>query len=206
MYEIISSGSKGNAVLYFDSILLDCGVSFALLKEHISKLKLVLLTHSHGDHLNTATIKRLSFERPALRFGCGEFLVKYLSGICNVDVYQAGKIYDYGLFKISPIILYHDVQNFGYRIFMGDKKIIHATDTFTLEGISAKNYDLYALEVNYDEEHVYEVIEEKKMRGEYAHQRGSINSHLSNRQAQDFILKNAGDKYNFVMLHQSSEY
>jgi len=206
MYEIISSGSKGNAVLYFDSVLVDCGIPYSLLIPYIGKIKIVLLTHSHLDHFNISTIKRLSFERPALRFGCGKFMLEYLIGVRNVDVYEAGKIYDYGLFKISPVVLYHDVPNFGYRIFKDNKKIIHATDTFTLEGISARNYELYAIEANYDDETVYSIIEEKSMRGEYAHQRGAINSHLSKQQAQNFVLQNAGNEYDFVMLHQSSEF
>jgi len=204
MVEIIASGSKGNAILYFDSILLDCGVQYSVIKKYSDRIKLVLLTHAHGDHLNLAAIKKLAFEHPSIRFGCGEFLSGYLSGIRNVDVYEAGKIYDYGKFKISPIILYHDVPNFGYRIFKDDKKVIHATDTFTLEGITAKNYDIYSIEANYDEETVYDLIEEQRMRGEYAHERGSINSHLSRQQAQRFVLQNAGSNYEFIMLHQSS--
>ena len=204
MVEIIASGSKGNAILYFDSILVDCGINYSELKKYEKNISLVLLTHAHVDHLNLSTIKRLAFERPSIRFGCGRFLSEYLIGIRNVDFYEPGKIYDYGKFKISPIILYHDVPNLGYRIFKDDKKVIHATDTFTLEGISAKNYDLYSIEANYDEETVYDVIEEKRMKGEYAHEKGSINSHLSRQQAQKFVLQNAGDNYEFIMLHQSS--
>lgn len=98
------------------------------------------------------------------------------------------------------------MKNFGYRLFKDDKKVIHATDTVTLEGITAKNYDLYAIECNYDEDKVFDVIREKTARGEYAHQRGSINSHLSKQQAQAFVLNNAGLNYEFIMLHQSSEF
>lgn len=203
MYNIISSGSEGNAVIYFNSIMVDCGVPFSLTNPYVKDMQLVLLTHIHSDHFNLSTIKRLAFERPSLRFGCGEFLAEYLQGIRNVDVYQPGKIYDYGQFKISPVILYHDVKNFGYRIFKNDKRVFHATDTFTLDGITAKGYDLYAIEANYDEDTVWDIIKAKEARGEYAHQRGSINSHLSRQQAQSFILGNAGANYEFVMLHQS---
>ena len=35
---------------------------------------------------------------------------------------------------------------------------------------------------------------------------GAINSHLSIQQAQNFVLKNAGDKYEFITLHQSKEF
>lgn len=203
MYNILSSGSSGNAIIYFNEIMIDCGIPFSLTKQYVKDIKLVLLTHIHGDHFNLSTIKKIAFERPSIRFGCGPFLADKLKDIRNVDVYDPGKIYDYGAFKISPVILYHDVKNFGYRIFKDDKKIFHATDTFTLEGISAKNYDLYAIEANYDEETVYKIIEERQARGEYAHQRGSINSHLSRQQAQSFVLKNAGSNYEFIMLHQS---
>lgn len=206
MYNIISTGSKGNAVIYFDTILVDCGVPYSHIKPYIDKLQMVLLTHQHSDHFNMSTIKQIQLNRPSIRFGCGKFLSGMLSEIRNVDVFEACKIYNYGSFKVSPIVLYHDVKNFGYRLFKDDKKVFHATDTVTLEGITAKSYDLYAIECNYDEDKVFEIIREKTARGEYAHQRGSINSHLSKQQAQAFVLNNAGLNYEFIMLHQSSEF
>lgn len=204
MHNIISSGSKGNCIIYFDSIMVDIGVPFSSIKQYVDNIQIVLLTHIHGDHFNIDAIRRLAFERPAIRFGCGEFLAKHLDGIRNVDVYEIGKWYDYGAFKISPVKLYHDVENIGFRLFRDGKKIFHATDTAHLQGISAKRYDLYAIEANYDEDTIYDIIREKRARGEYAHQVGSINSHLSRQKAQDFILNNAGENYEFVMLHQSN--
>lgn len=203
MYKILSSGSEANAVIYHSSIMIDCGIPFSTIKPHVNDLQLVLLTHEHGDHLNISTLKKLAKERPGLRFGCGEFLLPFLEGIKNVDVYEAGKIYNYGSFKISPVKLYHDVPNFGYRIFKGEHRTLHCTDTYTLHGISAKNYDLYMLEANYDSDTIWDIIIEKESRGEFAHQRGSINSHLSRQQAQKFVLDNAGENYEFRMLHQS---
>ena len=207
MYKIISSGSDGNAVLYFDNILVDCGVPYSLLSDYVSRLSIVLLTHVHGDHLNLSTIQRLSFERPSLRFGCGAHLVGVIKDVVkNVDVYDVGTYYNYGSFKVCPVLLYHDVLNFGYRIIKGEKKVFHATDTSTLEGISAKGYDVYSLEANYDEDRVFDVIREKEMYGGYAHQRGAMNSHLSIQQAQNFVLQNAGRDYKFLCLHQSKEF
>ena len=158
MHSIIASGSTGNSVVYHNSIMVDCGIPFNLLTRIINNLQLVLLTHKHSDHLNLSTIKKLAFERPSLRFGCCEWMVEHLEGIKNVDVYEIGKLYDYGQFQISPVKLYHDVNNCGYRIFKDGTKIFHATDTCTLDGISAKEYDLYALEHNYDEETVWDNI------------------------------------------------
>lgn len=207
MHNILSTGSKGNAIIYFNSILVDVGISFSRIEPYLKDIQIVLLTHQHSDHFKLNVIKRIQEERPSIRFGCGKFLADKLQSIRNLDIYESGKMYNYGAFKISPIILYHDVPNFGYRIFKDEKKLIHATDTYTLEGISARDYDIYALECNYDEERVYDIIREKQYRGEYAHQKGSINSHLSKQQAQKFILSNTSRQdIQFLMLHQSSEF
>lgn len=206
MYQVLSSGSKGNCVLYHNSIAVDMGVAYQMIKPYQSQLQIVLLTHVHGDHLNLATIKKLAFERPTLRFACGEFLTEYLQNIKNVDILESGKIYDYGHFKVSPITLYHDVKNFGYRIFKEDHKTIHMTDTSHLDGISANNYDLYAIESNYNEDTIFESIKRKQDKGEFAYQTGAINSHLSEQQARDFIFKNKGENSKVLRLHESSNY
>ncbi len=204
MYQVVSSGSKGNCVIYHNSIAVDMGIPYKTIATYKNNLQLVLLTHVHGDHLNVSTIKKLAFERPTLRFACGEFLSKHLEGIKNVDVIEVGKVYDYGSFKISPIQLYHDVPNFGYRIFKDETKIIHATDTAHLKGITAKDYDLYCIESNYNEDTIFESIERKQKNGDYAYQIGAINSHLSEQQARDFIFKNRGANSKVVRLHESS--
>ena len=51
-YNIISTGSKGNAVVINDVILIDCGVSFRALKDVYKNIKIVLLTHIHSDHFS----------------------------------------------------------------------------------------------------------------------------------------------------------
>ena len=204
MYNLISTGSKGNCIIYHDTIAVDLGVPYSKIETFKNSLQIVLLTHIHGDHFNIQTIKKLSFERPTLRFACGEFLAKFLVGIKNVDVLESGKVYDYGCFKICPITLYHDVPNFGYRIFKDNHKTIHATDTAHLEMITAKDYDLYAIEHNYNEDTIFESIKIKKDIGEFAYQNGSINTHLSEQQARDFIFKNKGENSKVLRLHESS--
>lgn len=204
MYRVISSGSKGNAVLYFNSILVDCGVPFASLKPYLYDIRIVLLTHEHGDHINVDTLWRLAKERPALRIGCCSWMLEKVVTFRNVDSFEIGSTYNYGQFQVSPIQLYHDVPNCGYRIFMDGKKILHATDTAHLDGITAKGYDLYAIEHNYNAETVFDLIAETESKGGFAHQRGSINSHLSEQQARDFIFKNRGEHSQVVRLHESS--
>lgn len=204
MYNIISSGSKGNAVIYFGCILLDCGVNFKALKPYVNDINIVLLTHKHLDHINIKTLKSFQFERPTLRIGCCEWMLPVLEGFKNIDIYEIGELYDYGFFKLSPIKLYHDVKNCGYRLFKDKVKLIHATDTAHLNGISAKEYDLYAIEHNYNEETINETIERKQLRGEFSHEKGAVNSHLSEQQAQQFFFENKGDNSKIIRLHESS--
>lgn len=204
-YNIISTGSKGNAVVLNDYILIDCGVYFKDLIDVYNDLKIVLLTHQHGDHFNKSTIRRLAKERPTLRFACCEWLVPLLVE-CNVskrniDVLEIGKIYDYKAFKVSPIKLYHDVPNCGYRLFFGEKKAIYATDTHTLEGISAKEYDLYLVEANYENEELQERIKAKLESGQYCYELNVENRHLSKEQADEFLVENMGANSNYIYLH-----
>lgn len=205
--QVISSGSEGNAVIYNNAIMVDCGVSLKALQEVKRSLKIVLLTHKHSDHLKIRTLQRLQAERPTLRVACGNFLLEELPCIKNIDVLQVGKIYDYGAFKVSPVKLYHDVPNFGWRIFLPNgQKIFHATDTVHLEGISAKGYDLYAIEHNYCEEYIQEAIEEARANGEYTHAYGNINTHLSIQQARAFIEKNRKESSEVLELHKSRSF
>lgn len=205
--KVISSGSEGNAVIYNNAIMVDCGVSLKALEAVKRSLKIVLLTHKHSDHLKIRTLQRLQAERPALRIACGDFLLEELPCIKNIDVLQVGKIYDYGAFKVSPVKLYHDVPNFGWRIFLPNgQKIFHATDTVHLEGITAKGYDLYAIEHNYCEEYIQQAIEEARANGEYTHAYGSIKTHLSIQQARTFIEANRKESSEVLELHKSRSF
>ena len=205
--QVISSGSEGNAVIYNNAIMVDCGVTLKALEAVKRSLKIVLLTHQHGDHLKLRTLQRLQAERPTLRIACADFLLERLEGLNNIDVLQVSKLYDYGAFKVSPVKLYHDVPNIGWRIFLNSgQKIFHATDTAHLEGISAKGYDLYAIEHNYCEEYIQQAIEEARANGEYTHAYGNINTHLSIQQARAFIEANRKESSEVLELHKSRSF
>lgn len=204
-YNIISTGSHGNAVVLNSYILIDCGVTFKALQDVYKDIKIVLLTHIHNDHFKKATIKRLAMERPTLRFACGEWLVPELVKQevprQNIDVLEIGKMYDYGAFKVSPIKLYHDVPNCGYRLFFGEKKVLYATDTEHLDGITAKDYDLYMVEANYTEDDLQARIKAKEEKGEYSYEMNAASRHLSKEQADEFLLENMGAKSRYEYLH-----
>ena len=204
---VISSGSEGNAVIYDNAIMVDCGVTLKALNDVKRSLKIILLTHKHGDHLKLRTLQRLQSERPTLRIACADFLLERLEGLNNIDILQVGRLYDYGAFKVSPVKLYHDVPNVGWRIFLNNgQKIFHATDTAHLEGITAKGYDLYAIEHNYCEEYIQQAIEEARANGEYTHAYGNINTHLSIQQARAFIEANRKEISEVLELHKSRSF
>ncbi len=207
-YNILKTGSEGNAVVINDVILIDCGVDFKTLSAVYKGLKTVLLTHIHSDHFKKRTIKKLAFERPTLRFACCEWLVADLisCGVSkkNIDVLEIGKIYDYKLFKVSPIKLYHNVPNCGYRLYMNGEKALYATDTGTLDGIEAKGYDLYLIEANHTEEEIRERIRRKEESGEFVYEYEAMKNHLSKEKCDEFILNNIIDG-EYVYLHQHKD-
>lgn len=200
-YSIINSGSDGNAVVVNEMILIDCGVSYKRLGSYVDKLKLVFISHCHSDHFNKRTVKLLTKNRPTLRFAVGSYLVNDLIEIgvnkSNIDVIEVGQTYDYRLFKIRPVKLFHDVPNMGLRLFMNDEKLIYATDTRTLDGITAKNYDFYGIEANYiNEEELHE-----RAHNDFYENRVK-RTHLSKEQATQWILENMKDDSDYVFLHQ----
>ena len=204
MINVLATGSTGNAVIYFEEILIDIGVPYSLIKPYQNKLSIILLTHIHTDHINLSALAKLCFERPALRVGCGEWMVDKIKDVCkNIDVYDFGKWYDYGNFKVATGKLFHDVPNCFYRLEKNGKKAFHATDTAHLKGITAKFYDYYGIEFNYDEETVWDIIKKEETEGRYAHMRGSINSHLSEQQARQFLFENAREDSVIVRLHET---
>ncbi len=205
-YKIISTGSKGNAVVLGGIILVDCGVPFSWIKDVYKDLKIVLLSHIHTDHFNSDTIRILANKRPTIRFACCRWLVGALlnSGVkpSNIDVLEIGKKYDYRLFQVVPVKLYHNVPNCGYRLFMNGEKVFYATDTSTLEGITAKNYDLYMVEANYEIGKIIEAINEKHKNGEYAYEMNVLKNHLSKADCDEFIKSNKGPNSKYIYMHQ----
>ena len=208
-YNILKTGSAGNAVVVDDRVLVDCGVPYKMLGDAVKRLSLVLLTHVHADHFRAATLKKLASERPTLRFGCCEWMVKPLldAGVAarKIDLYEIGGEYRYGNITVSPVLLKHNVPQCGYRIITENGKALYCTDTNTLDGIEAKGYDLYLLEANYTEEGIAARIREKEERGEYPYEYEVMQNHLSKEKCDDFIIRNAADHSEFVYLHEHNE-
>lgn len=215
-YEIIQTGSDGNATLVDGCILIDCGVAFKKLEPYERNLQLVLLTHHHGDHFKPGTVSRLAKDRPLLRFGCCEWMVPLLlqSGVKpeNIDVYEInGMDYWYGVLlgdhevSVRPEWLFHNVPNCGYHVRIGNEMLFYATDTGTLDGIEANGYDVYLVEANHTEAELEARAEAKLEAGEFAYETAAAQNHLSQEQAIEWLTQNMGPHSIWVPMHQHKE-
>ena len=211
-FEILATGSKGNCVVLNDIIAIDMGIPFKTVKTYLKQLQLVLLTHEHQDHFKTSTIRTLAAERPTLRWCCPPWLATELSMSVlkqNIDIAHMDNELDYGIFKIKPFRLKHNVPNCGYFITFGSKHgkrtVFYATDCNNLDGVDAKNCDLYLIEGNYTEKDIIERMRNKHETGDFAYERHVLKNHLSVEKAEQFIANNAGPKSQYILLHEHTE-
>lgn len=213
MYNIISSSSKGNCYIYNQDLMIDIGVAFAKIKPYINNIKLLCITHIHSDHLNKKTIKKMIYEKPTIKIVCGKWLVEILVNLGinkkNIFVFELNKKYDLGKYVIELVPAIHDVENCGYKIVIKENnyKIFHITDTNSVDHIQAKNYDLYLVENNYQEdilkEHLKKAIEENDENKTYYLQR-TLKTHLSKNDCDNFLVENMGQNSIYEYVHLSS--
>lgn len=195
--------------MLYNNILVDVGVPYAKLKPYVDVIEFVLLTHIHKDHFNKTSLIKLAIAKPSICFYVCEWLEEPLMklGIRHLVVLKFNEPYQLAKnILVSPFMLYHDVDNCGWRIMIDKFKIFHATDTVTLDGIEARGYNCYALEYNHCEEEYKKIIEEKRLLNEFCYELGAMNSHLSFQQAARFIKENATKEHIVLKLHISSRY
>ena len=218
---IISTGSKGNAVFLNGQVLIDCGVPYSKLAESgvADKVKYVFLTHQHKDHLNVSTLKQLVFNRPTVKIIYPDYLCKPIYDyskstdcsfiIKNSFITHLSKWYEIGNIQFSCVPLRHDVPNVGWKIHFsfpqGIYKVIYATDTVDMDGITAKDYDLYLIEANYSKSDIIERIKEKRAAGQYVYEERVMRTHLSKEKCDEFIYSNIGTNGRYVYLHGHEE-
>lgn len=215
-YNILGSGSSGNATIVFDHILIDCGLPFTKIAPYAKEIQLVLLTHKHGDHFNPSTVRMLHKWRPTVRWACCEWMVPLLveAGVdaLHIDVMEPDKQeYDYGLFAVEPFWVEHNVPNCGWKVYHiiiarghgGYKveKLFYATDASNLDGITAKDFDMYMIECNHHEDEIQERIAAKEAAGEYSYEVEASRNHLSWEQAMSWLAEN-GPHSTFIPMHQ----
>lgn len=210
-YEILSTGSLGNAILLNNEFLLDCGISYKLIKSKLKYIKYIFISHSHGDHLKPSTIKRIAFEYPNIKFIVGYDLVSILTvyGVPKKNIFflELSKWYKIGNGYLTKLdFLYHDVPNYCIHIRTQEWTLIYATDTYKIDHIEAKDYDFALIEANYDtDEELDKKIKEYEKRGEFTHLKRVKETHLSQLKALNWLQKNNIHNYEFIHQHIERE-
>ena len=210
-YEIIGSSSKGNCIIVEDILMLDCGVSYSKIKNYLSKVKLIFISHGHFDHLNLKTIKQVAYNYPNIKYiiGSREVTIKLVeNGVNKKNVYylKEKRWYSLGIIDVRLERLVHDVENYCLKAKFNtiNKKMIYVVDTMKIDHITAKNYDLFLIESNYNEDLLKEHIENCEDEGMLKYLQRVPYTHLSDTQCNDFLIENMGEDSEYLKLHQSS--
>ena len=153
-FDIINSGSKGNATVVFTkeaTILIDAGIASLIIEEELNKfnkslkdIDYVLVTHNHTDHIRG--IKAFS---PKKIYALEGTVPGSLSNVIETNVPFILKDC-----KVTAFPTSHDALNpCGYVIECGDEKLVYMTDTGTYLSSNTrllKNPTYLIIESNHD--------------------------------------------------------
>lgn len=211
-YNILGSSSKGNSIIVEDILCLDVGISYTKIKDYLSKVKLIFISHIHKDHLNPATIKQLAYNFPNMKFLTGSKAVVgrlvelHVSkkNIFYIDTSKGNNWFDLGLISVKLEPLAHDVENYCLHFDIHGKKGIYIVDTNNVDNINAKNYALFLVENNYQESVLKRHIQECVDEGQLRYLNRVPHTHLSAELANSFLIENMGSNSEFCYIHQSS--
>ena len=207
-YEIVGSSSKGNCIIVEDVLMLDCGVTYTKIKSYLNKIKLIFISHNHLDHLLPTTIKKVAYNYPNIKFLTGSRIVVKKLVECGVKkehifILPTFKWYDMGLFKVKLDQLYHDTPNYALKCQINGKKLLYVVDTCEIGHIQAKNYDLYLIENNYQEDLLKEHIKNCENTDILYYLNRVPHTHLSAEKANSFLIENMGENSVYEYIHQS---
>ena len=181
--------------------MVDCGVSFKLIKDDLYNIKYLLLTHTHSDHINQNTFELILKRFPTITV-IGNYEV-HSQFNCNIIANEGFEIVTEN-YIFTPFLCEHDVLTYGYIWKAHEKEIIYCTDTGTLKNAPVKKYDYFFLESNHDEAKL------EAIRGQ---QKGSYNPylsgkrHLSTQAAKAFYYTNRRSKESeLIELHKSQRF
>lgn len=203
-YKVISTGSKGNAVI-IGNILMDIGVPYKMLEPYLKDIKYIFITHIHSDHLNMSTFKTIKKKWGHIKI-YGNFEVAAMVGIKNLEKGISTEIaYNIGEMNVIPFECKHDVECTGYVFQIGELNIIYATDTYSLENAPSLKYDYLFLESNHDEQIIKKYMNKRSKYGYDVF--ASAKRHLSTQECKKFYYLNRRNRESILIeLHQSSRF
>jgi len=205
-FNIISSGSKGNATIVVSNktvILIDMGIPFKRLEEGCQEIGLTpndinyaLFTHNHSDHIGG-----LKFLSPKIMYALENTLPTSLSNV--IEIY---KTYQFGDFKVTPIKTSHDAKNpCGFMLEDASEKMVYITDTgiFVKENLPLISNPTYlVIESNHDISMLMKTNRPEQLKQRILSDHG----HLCNEDSAFAALSIIGDNTkNIYLAHLSEE-
>lgn len=199
-YEIISSGSSGNSVVIND-IIFDVGVSYKAIKDYLYDTKIIILTHTHSDHVKKSTLNRIRREFPRITV-VGNYEVAQQFDVDIVSLEDTPLVVDDYVF--IPFVCPHDVLNYGYIWEHKGKNYLYATDTASMDNCPEWKFDYMFLESNHDEKKINKIQSEN-----HNGYRPFISAkrHLSTQECKLFYFMNRRENDSLLVeLHKSNRF
>ncbi len=216
---IISSGSKGNAILVETAdgmLLIDQGLSFKQFSERccslgldIFRIRAILVTHEHGDHINGVPLTAYRLQVPVF---ASEKVLPILKGCDKYGIelksLEKERVNCACGFCFTPFAVLHDAADpLAYTVYLPNKEAVTIlTDTGRVAGPMLKHLgasDHLVLESNHDPSMLYR---NQKYSWELKQRIRSDIGHLSNEQSIDTLEKlPRGRLKNLILAHLSEE-
>lgn len=197
--QCLGSSSSGNSFILTvgdDKLIIDLGVKWSEilsgLDYDIENVRGCLCSHVHGDH--SKSIQNAIYYCLDV-FSCQGVKDKFE----DVKVLEPLKVSTIGPFKVVPLPLKHNVENYGFIIYHeGLGKLLYAVDC------EAFNYNLigvnhWLIEANHDEE----IILERLLDGNFS--RSASEEHLNINQAIDLLKRNKSEHMRSIILCHLSD-
>jgi phosphoribosyl 1,2-cyclic phosphodiesterase len=139
-FQVLASGSRGNAVLVCSAktrILVDAGTTCKELTRRLEKtpapaktLDAILITHEHSDHVSAAGTLSRKFNLPAyMTRGTLENLPPNVGQCASATVFGTGRCFEIGDLRIHPFAISHDAgEPAGFIIENGGLRLGICTD------------------------------------------------------------------------------
>ena len=210
-YDVISSGSKGNATLVFSKgqvILLDFGISKRRIEKALKdygfdfdSLSAVFITHNHSDHVSNAfNVSKEKLYASTRTLPKIEYVIEGSHLLVPFEKVQVG------CFTLTPLPISHDAPHpVAFLVEDGEESLVYRTDTgFVPEKdfpyLVGKTY--YIFESNHDPKRLFE-----STRPDYLIRRiTSDKGHLANCDAGYYLSIFVGESTKEVVLaHLSDE-
>lgn len=212
---VLASGSRGNAAVVEGpegSVLVDCGISRSSLLQRAGELgvdmgrvRAVLVTHEHSDHVGGLTVFCNHFEGELLSTAGTAGARAYLSALPFTLVGHS-ETFELAGMTVRSFPTSHDVADpMGFRFSTADDALGYCTDTGELgpEALDAlRDVRILALEANHDARMLASGPYPAFLKARVAGPTG----HLSNDQAAEALTELVGeDTETVVAMHLSQE-